>query len=158
MARPYEWTEERIEYLRKHSGFMPVRKIASTLGKSYSGVAKMAKQLNLPTAPTGCPPNLERDAWLERFAIGPRGKRHDRMMMSDEEMEQLSLCRSDEARRLLLGISEQFDGTRGYKCPPPRPVRNPRGAWVRKRKPVEPVRISVQAIMYLAKVAAKGAR
>ena len=50
--------------------------------------------------------NYERYAWLMRFGIKVT---HRRLWgMTDKLMAQLSYCRSDEARRLILGIGEKF--------------------------------------------------
>ena len=59
-------------------------------------------------------------AWSQRFGLTEKQS----AMMTDEDYWQLSLCRTDECRRLLLGISEQFSkeerlherepGWRGY--------------------------------------------
>jgi len=43
-------------------------------------------------------------AWSQRFGLTKK----QIAMMTDGDYWQLSQCRSDEARRLLLGISEQF--------------------------------------------------
>lgn len=51
--------------------------------------------------PVGRPPAVsERNAWVNRFVLSKKQGKD----MSDKLMEQLSLCRSDEARRLILGV------------------------------------------------------
>ncbi len=46
------------------------------------------------------PPDLWREAWARRFGIcGTKAAN-----LTDSLMEQLSFCKSDEARRLILGI------------------------------------------------------
>jgi hypothetical protein len=56
--------------------------------------------------PAGRPlDNLERHAWCERFGLNLGSDR--RNYMTDAFLAQLSLCRTDEARRLLLGVSEK---------------------------------------------------
>ena len=52
----------------------------------------------------GRPRDLVRDAWVQRFGLKtnrPRG------LLSSAMLNTLSCCKSDEARRILLGISEQ---------------------------------------------------
>jgi hypothetical protein len=56
--------------------------------------------------------DLVRDAWAERYGKDIRYIR-GRYMFSEAGMAQLCRCRSDEARRLLLGIGEQVEET-GY--------------------------------------------
>jgi hypothetical protein len=51
----------------------------------------------------GRKPNIVRDAYIERFNL-PLWRRADHWL-NDRLLCQLSLCRSDEARRLLLGVS-----------------------------------------------------
>jgi hypothetical protein len=51
--------------------------------------------------PVGRPPDIERDAWMLRFGMS-EGKAKE---LSDIFMRQLSLCKSDEARRIILGIT-----------------------------------------------------
>lgn len=52
---------------------------------------------------------LERHAWVERFGLGTSRKRYT-AIISGPEAGQLSQCRSDEARRLILGISKVEQG------------------------------------------------
>lgn len=49
------------------------------------------------------PPDIIREAWCLRFNLHNRDE--DRGFMCASLMRQLSRCRSDEARRLILGIS-----------------------------------------------------
>lgn len=56
----------------------------------------------------GRPGDIRREAFAMRFNIDHLCKSRLRGMMTDEFMKQLSECRSDAARRLLLGVSEQF--------------------------------------------------
>jgi hypothetical protein len=46
--------------------------------------------------------NLIVAAWAERFGLTEKM----RSSLCDEDFQQLSLCRSDEARRLILGVSQ----------------------------------------------------
>jgi hypothetical protein len=126
MARPSTWTEAQIEYLRQHSGVLCCRAIADKLDKAYSCVSKKARDMKLPALPFSGPPDMVRDAWVERFEMADWHRRADKL--GDSDMAQLSHCKSDEARRLLLGISEQFDGSREYLA----------GEVVRGEKPVPP--------------------
>jgi hypothetical protein len=52
------------------------------------------------------PPNLEREAWMERFgfAVHQRPNRDFPASL----MRQLSCCRSDEARRIILDRTEKY--------------------------------------------------
>ena len=52
----------------------------------------------------GRPSNLERDAWQLRFNISPCNPRRG---FTDDLLCQLSHCKSDEARRLILGVSRK---------------------------------------------------
>jgi len=62
---------------------------------------------NRKAGPKECP---VRTAWEMRFGLYPwLGNNH---RLQDSDMLQLSLCQSDEARRLILGISEK--GPTGY--------------------------------------------
>jgi hypothetical protein len=45
----------------------------------------------------------DKQAWCERFGITGKQARN----LSDSLMAQLSYCRSDECRRLILGVSER---------------------------------------------------
>ena len=49
---------------------------------------------------TGRPQDLERLAWQERFRL----TRRQRLLLTDAMMWQLCRCRSDGARKLLLGV------------------------------------------------------
>lgn len=49
----------------------------------------------------GRPQDLVRAAWTDRYRLSERRRR----MLTDAFMSQLSCCKSDEARRLLLGMS-----------------------------------------------------
>ena len=52
--------------------------------------------------PGGHPAEPVREAWALRFGL----TRKQRItLLSVKKCEQLSMCRSDEARRLLLGVS-----------------------------------------------------
>lgn len=53
--------------------------------------------------PVGRPPDPVREAWMMRFKM-PENRSHE---FTDALMAQLSHCRSDSARRLILGVSEQ---------------------------------------------------
>lgn len=50
----------------------------------------------------GRPPDAIRHAWATRFALPPRQEHR----LDPRAMAQLSRCKSDEARRLLLGVRE----------------------------------------------------
>lgn len=52
-----------------------------------------------------------REAWGTRFDLNPWTRRDHRI--NDAMLAQLSSCRSDEARRLILGISEQYGSGEG---------------------------------------------
>jgi hypothetical protein len=52
----------------------------------------------------GRKPDLERMAWMERVGW-PRTAKHIQQM-TPKLMDQLRRCKSDEARRLLLGVSK----------------------------------------------------
>jgi hypothetical protein len=54
--------------------------------------------------PVGRPPDLVREAWAMRFGITYRV--HNAGDLTDALLKQLSFCRSDEARRIILGVSE----------------------------------------------------
>lgn len=49
---------------------------------------------------SGPPEDLERSAWAERFGL----TRKQRRMLTDAMLRQLCRCRSNEARKLLLGV------------------------------------------------------
>jgi hypothetical protein len=51
--------------------------------------------------PVGRPPEFPRDAWMLRLGMS-EGKAKE---LSDIFMRQLSRCKSDEARRIILGIT-----------------------------------------------------
>ena len=53
----------------------------------------------------GRPPDLQREAWAERFGLSKESK-YD---MPDSLMAQLSFCRGDEQRRIILGISGRLE-------------------------------------------------
>ena len=57
--------------------------------------------------PVGCPPDLRREAYRLRFNM-PQRKKLDHFM-SRSVLDQLQLCRCDEARRIILGVSHQKD-------------------------------------------------
>jgi hypothetical protein len=48
--------------------------------------------------------DLERSAWAERFRLSERR----RLKLTNKLMRQLCLCRSDDARRVILGIGEKL--------------------------------------------------
>lgn len=48
--------------------------------------------------------NIIREAWMLRFGL-PVANKKIRSWLSDEVLWQLCRCRSDEARRLILGVS-----------------------------------------------------
>lgn len=54
--------------------------------------------------PVGRPADEIRLAWTLRFSLTPRQSRDLNCLF----MKQLSQCRSDEARRLLLGVGERY--------------------------------------------------
>jgi hypothetical protein len=60
--------------------------------------------------PYGRPRDLVRDAWAIRF-----GMSYDDVyrLLTVAMMNQLSRCKSDECRRLILGISEQYHDGEG---------------------------------------------
>lgn len=62
--------------------------------------------------PNGRPECPVRAAWTLRYGLGPKRRQE----LTQSFMAQLSFCKSDEARRLILGISEKgqtgFDGER----------------------------------------------
>ena len=51
--------------------------------------------------------DLVREAWMLRFGLTYE---HARRELSDSLIAQLSYCRSDECRRLILGISKKASG------------------------------------------------
>ena len=51
--------------------------------------------------------DLESQAWKERYHLSARKAR----LLTDAFMCRLSLCKSDEARELLLGIEDKGDRT-----------------------------------------------
>jgi hypothetical protein len=59
--------------------------------------------------PVGRPLDVVAAAWALRFGLNERAQ----YRLLDSEMAQLSSCRSDEARRLILGISEQYGSGEG---------------------------------------------
>lgn len=56
--------------------------------------------------PVGHPTEPIRKAWAMRFGIDDR--HHKCTDLTDQMMNQLSRCKSDEARRIILGISEKY--------------------------------------------------
>ncbi len=55
----------------------------------------------------GVKPDLRRYAYCDRFGIAPSASRiRD---LTEQFMDQLDRCQSDEARRILLGISSDLD-------------------------------------------------
>ena len=54
--------------------------------------------------PGGYPDPIH-EAYMLRFGLSKKYLRSEQL--SDEQCKQLSHCRSDEARRLLLGVSEK---------------------------------------------------
>lgn len=57
--------------------------------------------------------NVERIAWMERFGITNYDSGRLRAMWDDGFLRQLSRCKDDSARRLLLGIGERMEATCG---------------------------------------------
>ena len=51
---------------------------------------------------TGRPPNLRREAYVERFHLTQKNMKR---YLSNSFMDQLDRCKDDEARRLLLGVN-----------------------------------------------------
>lgn len=60
--------------------------------------------------PVGRPPDLVREAWCLRYGLKWRRTDHQ---MPDSLMRQLSFCKSDAARRLILGIPPPKEDTNG---------------------------------------------
>ena len=54
--------------------------------------------------PVGRPADLVREAWAMRFNITTERMKRD---LSWSLLAQLSFCKSDEARRIILGVSEK---------------------------------------------------
>lgn len=52
----------------------------------------------------GPKPDIVREAWEMRFRLTPWKRKNHRL--TEALMAQLSFCRSDEARRIILGISK----------------------------------------------------
>ena len=53
--------------------------------------------------PVGHPPDLVSEAWTLRFGLTERQSKE----LTQALMAQLSFCKSDEARRIILGVSEK---------------------------------------------------
>lgn len=58
-------------------------------------------------------PNLERIAWRERFGLLISHSGGVRAVWNDAFLDQLSHCKDDAARRLILGISERMEAASG---------------------------------------------
>jgi hypothetical protein len=59
--------------------------------------------------PVGRPPDLVRDAWMQRFGLTEREAKE----LSDPVMFQLAHCATDEARRIILGKTEKYQDGEG---------------------------------------------
>ncbi len=126
MKRKPRWTGIETSMMREWYSTMDTVELAAKVRHSVSEVFAKANGMGLLKAH----PRLARArVYAAKFGMTPK------LLLRFYDLDQLDACADDSTRRLVLGVSEQFDGTFGY---PERPVKvyktkRPTRRYVRRR-------------------------